>query len=57
MVPEVVYDALDGSAVEEVSVGVGELGLQDSSYAPAGDSVGEGEGEHADDRGQEISQQ
>ncbi len=57
VVPEVVHDSLDRPAVEEVAVRVGKFGLQDSSHAPAGDGVGESQGEHADDRGQEISQQ
>ena len=57
VVPEVVDDSFDGTAVNEMAVGVGELGLEDGANAPAGDGVGKGEGQDADDGGEEVAEQ
>src|SRR5712691_6378065 len=54
MVPQVVDDALDRAAVEEVAIGVGQLRLEHPAYPPAGDRVRESQRKHADDRRQEV---
>jgi hypothetical protein len=55
VIAEVVDHAFDRAAMEKVAVGVGELRFQDSTHAPAGDRVGQGEGENANDGGKEIT--
>jgi len=53
VIAEVVYDSFDGTAVEEVAIGVGELRFEDSAHTSAGDGVCKSEGQNTNDRGKE----
>jgi hypothetical protein len=55
VVAEVVNDTFNGSTVKEVTIGVGQLGLQNTPHAPPSNRVGEGESKYANDSRQEIA--
>jgi len=49
VIAEVVDNAFDRAAVEQVAVGVRQLGLEDSADAPTGDGVRKRESKDAND--------
>jgi hypothetical protein len=55
MIAEVVDNAFDSAAVEEVAVGVRELRFEDRAHAPAGNCVGQGESENANDGSKQVA--
>src|SRR4029077_17494052 len=56
VIAQVVDHAFDCAAVEEVAVGVRQLGLEHPAHTPPGDSVGQGQRKDANDGREEVSE-
>ncbi len=48
---------LNRAAVEEMAVGIGELGLEDPTHPPPGDGVGEGKCQDANHGGEKVAKE